>query len=375
VTLPAVSPRQLNRALLARQLLLERASLTIEQAIEHLVGMQAQAPTAPYVGLWTRISDFRFESLSELIGQRRVARLALMRSTIHLVTSDDAHRLRPLLAPVLERGFASSQFGKQVADLDVAELVAAGRAAVESAPLTLAELGVELNRRWPTCDGQSLAQLIRTHVGLVQVPPRGIWGASGQARHTSLEVWPRASSPMRLSLGALILRYLAAFGPASLADMQKWSGLTRLREVVDPLRRELVTFRDENGVELFDLPDAPRPPADAPAPVRYLAEFDNAVLSHADRTRIISERDRARLFTKNGIIPGAVLIDGMVAARWRMDRAAKDTATVTIVPFRRLSKHDVGVVTAEGHRLLQAAAPASSAREVVVASDSEQTSH
>jgi hypothetical protein len=364
-----IGQRQLNRALLARQLLLARARLTTEQAIEHLVGMQAQSPTSPYVGLWTRVDDFRFESLAQMLGDRRVVRLVLMRNTIHLVTADDAYRLRPLLAPLLERGFKSSPFGTLLSGLDLDPVVAAGRTAVDATPLTFAELGAALNKRWPAHDGQALAQAIRTHVALVQVPPRGIWGQGGQARHTSLEAWLGPWSGTGMSLDGLIRRYLAAFGPASVADMQKWSGLTRLREIVDRLGPQLISFRDGNGLELFDLPDAPRPSAETPAPIRYLAEFDNILLSHADRTRIVTEHDRAMLFTTNGIVPGAVLVDGMVRARWRIDQVKHRTATLTVVPFHRLSKEDSSAIAQEGRRLLEAAAAGPTSREVIVHAD------
>jgi hypothetical protein len=365
VSSQVLSHRQLNRAFLARQLLLERAPLTCEQAIEHLVGMQAQAPTAPYVGLWSRVDGFRFDDLASLYDTRRVTRLSMMRSTIHLVTAGDAHRLRPLLDPAMVRGFTSSQWGKLLRGLDLDPVIAAGRSAVESGPLTFAELGAELGQRWPTYDSQALAQAIRAHVALVQVPPRGIWGASGQARHTSLEAW-LGRSRLRGSIDDLILRYLAAFGPASVNDTQTWSGLTRLRDDFVRLSPRLVTFRDENDVELFDLPDAPRPPADTPAPARFLAEYDNALLAHADRARIIDEGDRGHLWSKNGIVPGGVLVDGMARGSWRMSRSRDHVATLTVVPFAPLLKRDATAVAREGRRLLEAAAPEAAGREVVI---------
>ena len=360
-----LTQRQLNRAFLARQLLLERAQLTCEQAIEHLVGMQAQAPTAPHVGLWSRLDGFRFEDLASLYNDRRVTRLSMMRSTIHLVTAGDAQRLRPLLDPAMVRGFTSSQWGKLLRGLDLDPVVAAGRAAVEDSPLTFAELGAELGKRWLTYDSQALAQAIRAHVALVQVPPRGIWGASGQARHTSLQAW-LGRSPVHASIDELILRYLAAFGPASINDMQTWSGLTRLRDDFVRLSPRLVTFRDVNDVELFDLPDAPRPPADTPAPVRFLAEYDNALLSHADRARIIDPDDRVHLWSRNGIVPGGVLVDGMTRALWRMSRTRDRVATLTVVPFAPLLKRDAAAVAREGRRLLQAAAPETAGQDVVI---------
>ena len=360
-----LSQRQLNRAFLARQLLLERAQVTCEEAIEHLVGMQAQAPTAPYVGLWSRVDGFGFDDLATPYDDRRVTRLSMMRSTIHLVTAADAHRLRPLLDPTMARGFKSSQWGKLLRGLDLDPVIAAGRSAVEATPLTFAELGVELGKRWPAYDSQALAQAIRAHVALVQVPPRGIWGASGQARHTSLGTW-LGRSRLHGSIDDLILRYLAAFGPASVKDAQTWSGLTRLRDDFVRLSPRLIRFRDENDVELFDLPEAPRPPADTPAPVRFLAEFDNALLSHADRTRIIDPGDRVHLYSKNGIVPGGVLVDGMMRALWRMSRSRDHVITLTICPFAPLLKRDATAVAHEGRRLLNAAAPEAGRQEVVI---------
>jgi hypothetical protein len=365
---PRITTRQLNRALLARQLLLRRAELTAVQGIEHLVGMQAQSPTAPYVGLWSRLEAFAFDDVADLIRRHQVVRLSLMRNTIHLVTTADAHWLRPLLAPMMTRSFASSVYAKALTDLDVAPVVAAGRQAVDEEPRTFAELASLLSPLWPGRDPKSLAQVIRAYVPLVQVPPRGIWGEGGLGRHTSLEAWVGPSKKATASMDDLVLRYLAAFGPASVADVQAWSGLTRLREVIEHLRGNLTTFRDENDVALFDLPDAPRPDPDTPAPVRFVAEFDNIVLSHAERSRIVSEQDRGPLFRANGIIPGSVLVDGFVAAVWKMHRSPT-AATVTVKPFRPLSKRHGQSVTAEGRRLLAAVAGPSAALDVIIGAD------
>jgi hypothetical protein len=358
--------RELNRALLARQFLVERAKSSTEELIGRLVGMQSQSPTAAYAGIWSRLGDFEFSHLSEAIVERRVVRLALMRGTLHLVMAEDARRLRTLLAPVLDRQFKASPFAKQLAGLDLDPVIAAGRAAVEATPCTPSELGALLQAHWPSYDGGALAQLIRAYVPLVQVPPRGVWGWGGQARHTSLEHWVGAPSETGPSLEELVRGYLAAFGPASVQDMQTWSGLTHLREMFDGLASELLEFHGENGVELFDLPNSPRPPADTPVPVRFLAEFDNVLLAHADRTRVIDPEDRSRLFTSNGIIPGAVLLDGMVQATWRLPRSPKDPSTLTIAAFRSLRDDDASLVSDEGRRLLRASAPGSDRHEVVI---------
>ena len=360
-----ISRRALNRALLARQLLLQRAQLSAEQAIEHLVGMQAQAPNPPYVGLWSRLAGFEFDELAQLVRDRRVTRLALMRSTIHLVTASDAHRLRAVLQPMLEQRFRSSAHAKLLDGLELGPVVAAGRAAVEAQPRTFGELGALLARRWPERDPSALGQLVRSHVALVQVPPRGIWGESGPARHTTAEAWLGAATGSVCSPEDLVMRYLASYGPASVADIQTWSGLTRLREIVERIASRLITFRDESGRELFDLPDAPRPDAATPAPVRFLPEFDNILLSHADRNRIIEDDDRKHLYTVNGILPGIVLVDGVVRALWKLSRTGR-VSTLTVRPISRLSKRDSAAVLAEGRRLLGVAAVKTSIGEVVI---------
>ena len=226
-----------------------------------------------------------------------------MRGTIHLVSARDCLMLRPLVQPAVDRGL-SLLLGRQLAGVDTAALAAAGRVLVEERPLTFSELGAALSAQWPQHPPAALAQGVRALVPLVQVPPRAVWGAAGQAAHTSAEAWlGRPTWRPAPSLDRLVTRYLAAFGPASVQDAQAWSGLTRLREVVDRLRPGLRAFRDEQGAELFDLPGAPRPDPDTPAPVRLVAEFDNLVLSHADRARIISEPNRQRMFTPERHLP------------------------------------------------------------------------
>ena len=360
-----LTARALNRALLDRQLLLRREPLPgatgpradrVIETVEHLVGLQAQAPFPPYYGLWSRLDGFRPGDLAELLLTRKVVRIGLMRGTIHLVSADDCLRLRPVLQPVLERGLRAN-FGRQLTDVDRAELATAGRALVEDRPMTFSELGDALAPRWPQYPPNALAQGVRALVPLVQVPPRAVWGKAGQAAHTSAEAWLGRPLAASASPDEAVLRYVAAFGPAMVADAQAWSGLTGLREVVGRLRPRLRTFRDEQGRELFDLPDAPRPDPDTPAPVRLVAEFDNLILSHADRARVISEPDRQRLYSKNGIFPGTVLIEGFVRGVWRVT-TARGVATLAIELFRE-ADGDRDAVAAEGERLLDFAAPGS----------------
>ena len=372
MTAEVLSPRAVNRALLARQLLLERQvlpagperSAQVVRTIEHLVGLQAQAPFPPYYGLHSRLDGFLPEDLAALITDRSAVRIALMRGTIHLVSARDCLPLRQLVQPVIERGMRGA-FGKQLAGVDPAELAAAGRRLVEAEPMTFAQLGQALAAQWPDHPPAALAQGVRTYVPLVQVPPRAVWGRAGQARHTSAEHWlglrrpsGRPAYPVPAAapaeLARLVTRYLGAVGPATVRDVQAWSGLTGLTAGLEQLRPSLVTFRDEQGAELFDLPTAPRPGEDTPAPVRLVAEFDNLVLSHAERSRVISPEATRQLYTVNGVIPGSALIDGFVAGMWRLDRN-RNEGRVTIEVFGPVRERDA--LTAEAERVLAFAAP------------------
>lgn len=358
-----LSPRALNRALLARQLLLRRAEMSAANAIEHLVGMQAQAPNAPYVGLWTRLEGFRHGELAQLMTERDAVRISLMRTTLHLVTARDCLALRPVMQAVLERGlYTGSPFGRNLVGMDMEALLAAGRALLEEQPRTTAALGKLLSARWPERDATSLAHAVRYLVPLVQLPPRGIWGASGQATWTTVEAWlgrPIGTDP---TPDEVVLRYLAAFGPASVKDIQAWCWLTRLREVVERLRPGLRVFHDANGNELFDLPDAPRPDPDTPAPPRFLPEYDNALLSHADRQHIIADEYRERIFTR-----GAALVDGFVRGTWKIGRQ-RGAATLLIELFEQISKGDCAALEEEGARLLTFAAADAETQDVQIAS-------
>lgn len=356
--------RALNRALLERQLLLRRSKMPALKAVEHLVGLQAQAPNAPYFGLWTRLQGFRQEELSALLIDRQVVRLVLMRGTLHLVFGRDARMLRPLVQPMLERTLKTgSAHARKLTGMDLEALVAAGRAHVEEQPLTYTELGALLAERWPDREPTALAQAIRILAPLVQVPPRGVWGSGGQARCTTVESWLGQPLDAAASADEMVLRYLAAFGPATVMDAQAWSGLTRLGEVLERLRPVLRTFRDEQGRELFDLPDAPRPDPETPAPVRFIAEFDNLLLSHADRTRVISDEDRKRIITPNGLVPGSLLVDGFFRGTWKLQQG-RGTATLLIEPFKRLSARERAEVTEEGERLLTFAAAEAPRRDL-----------
>jgi len=346
--------RALNRATLARQLLLERAELGAAAAIEHLVGLQAQAPRAPFVGLWARLADFGAGELDELVTSRAAVRTPLMRRTLHLVSARDCLALRPLLQPVLESGYRASPFARRVPPADVGAVVRAGRQLLEEGPLTRVQLGQALARRWPDADAEALAYTVTYLVPLVQVPPRGTWTGSGAARWTTTASWPGVEASDTLTVDDLLLRYLGAFGPATVMDAQTWCGLTRLGEVAERLGGRLRRFGDADGRELLDPPDAPRPDPDTPAPPRFLPEYDNLLLSHADRSRLVPDGRIVPLYPGSGGTRGELLVGGTWAADWAITRS-DGAATLTVEPFGRLAQQDA--VTAEGLRLLRWAAP------------------
>ena len=262
--------------------------------------MQAQVPHNPYTGLWSRLAGFRPESLSALLERREVVRVGVMRGTIHLVTGDDCLLLRPLVQPVFEAQLRRHpEHGPALRDVDLTPVVEFARALLAEKPRSGTELRAIFAERFPDLDPAALAHACQMELAFVQVPPRGLWGRSAQVRSTTAESWLGRPFVRDPSIDSVVLRYLAAFGPASVADVTTWCRLTGMRAVVERLRPQLVTFRDERGRELFDLPRAPRPSEETPAPVRFLPEYDNVLLSHDDRSRFISDRRscgaRARL--------------------------------------------------------------------------------
>ncbi|MGH3044715.1 MAG: winged helix DNA-binding domain-containing protein [Gaiellaceae bacterium] len=327
--------------------MLRREKRPAAEVIEHLVGLQAQEPRDPYVTLWSRIEGFRPEELEGLIEGREAVRMTLMRGTLHLVTDRDCLALRPAMQRVCERLFWSgSPFGKQLREVDVDEVVAAGRAHLAKEPLTRSQLRPLLAERWPDADVDSLTYAVAYLVPLVQVPPRGLWSRSGRATLTTADSWLGRRVKHSAKPDDAVRRYLAAFGPASVKDIATWSGLTGVREIVERLRGGLRTFRDVNGVELFDVPHAPLADPTTPAPVRFLAEYDNVFLSHADRSRIVDPADRPQFGSWEGRFFRIVLVDGFIRAIWR-----PEDGDVVVKPVRRLSKKNVAAVEAEGRRL------------------------
>jgi hypothetical protein len=371
--MPTLSLRAVNRATLDRQLLLRRHPLPARQAVRHLAGLQAQAPLAPYVGLWTRRSVFNPAEISTHLSERTVVRAPIMRGTVHLVDAADFVAFRPLFSALMA-GALRANFTRRLTGVDLTALVAEASALLADRPHTRAQLAKALAVRWPDADPMALAYAATYLVPVVQVPPRGIWGKSAQATWLTADAWlaplARDSFPADQPVGGrsqddaplpdgsaverLVMRYLAAFGPASVADAQTWSGLSRLREVTE--RLGLRTYRGPDGAELLDLPDIPLPDEDIPAPPRFLPEYDNLLLSHADRRRVIPHDLPVPLAPGNGGTQGSLLIDGLWDATWKITKGA-----LTISSFRSLTNDEKADITQEGARLLAFTAPDSTA--------------
>jgi hypothetical protein len=357
----------LNRALLARQSLLERQSATALSVVEQLAGMQAQVPRPPFIGLWTRIAGFRRDELLTLFRKKKVVRATAMRGTIHLLSTKDFLHFRPRLADVLVRG-AESIVGKRLGGADIEPFYKAGREFFGRRSAPFEDFRAVVEARFPKLDTRAIAYTVRMGLPLVMVPSADDrWGFPSNADFTLADAWLKKAVPASApDVESIVLRYLAAFGPATPADAQTWSGLRNLRPVFEKLRPRLVTFRDEKKRELFDLPNAPRPDADTPAPVRFLPEYDNVALSHDDRTRMIADEHRGKLILKNLIVVGGFTVDGFIAGTWRVD-VRKTEATLSVTPFAKLSKAAAADVFAEGERLLEFVEPDAVTRVVKVA--------
>jgi hypothetical protein len=366
VTADVLSNRALNRATLQRQLLLERTDLPVVDTVAHLVGMQAQEPFDPYVGLWSRLDGFEPDDLAQPLLDRRVLRLPVMRATIHLVTADDCLELRPLTQPCLDRELPNHRdHAPRLEGVDLRPVLEVACDVLAGRPRSLRELRAALAERFPDADAAALAYACRCKLALVQTPPRAVWGRNAQVTVTTAESWlgrPLAPAP---SIDDMVLRYLAAFGPASVADVATWSRLTGLREVVDRLRPRLRCFQDERGRQLVDLPDAPRPDADVPAPTRFLPVYDNVLLSHDDRRRVGAKDEVAPLYAGPQLNWGHVLHDGTVRCTWRLDHDKATNVAVLVVRHRGpLPAPTRADVEAEGKRLLGFLAPDATAYDL-----------
>jgi hypothetical protein len=342
--------RRLNRATLARQMLPARESISTVQAVERLCGMQAQEPKPPFIGLWTRVEGFRRESLHEALSERDVVRATLMRATLHLMSARDYAALRTALQPVMTE--AMRVLGARADGLELDKLLPVARTLLTERPRSFAELRALLLEAFPHVDHRALGYAVRTQLPLVVVPTDDRWAFPSVADFTLAETWLGEPLSDGGSARALVLRYLAAFGPATAADVQTWSGLRGMKSVLDGVRPQLRVFRDERGRELFDLPEAPRPDEDVVVPPRFLPEFDNLVLAHSDRTRVLADEHRGLVVTKNLRVRATFLWDGFVAGTWTVERK-KDAATLHMTPFRPLPKGAASELAEEGQALLR----------------------
>lgn len=354
--------RSLNRATLARQLLLARARAPALDAIEQLAGLQAQLARPPFVALWSRLQGFSRDELAALVQGRKAVRAPFFRHTIHLVSARDFLAFRGVVQGALERAAVTHM--KKVKDPDAVLRTAR---ALLAEPLTYGALRDGLVKKHPRGDPMSLAFVPRTRLPLVQLPGEGPWSYPANAELATAEAWlgrPPAADGER-AREALAVRYLAAFGPATAADVREWSGVPEWKAVLERLRERLVAVEGPDGKELLDLPDAPRPGGDVPAPVRFLPDFDNLLLGHADRTRVMPPSARPAFAAKNGMVPGAVLVDGFVGATWRAEVKGGRIA-VAVTPLGKLTRAERAEVEAEGDALAAFLEPAAKAREVMV---------
>jgi hypothetical protein len=334
-----LSLRELNRALLARQLLLERRKLGVQQTVERLCALQAQYSPSPYIALWSRLHGFRKEQLTRALEQRRVVKSSLFRITLHVTSARDY----PYFAAAWLR--AAQEATPGVTGETIAELSRKVTAAAEKAPITHEELEAMAAAgmrgfRWRT----------RTLAPLLHLPPSGTWRFHGRPQLLAMSRWLGVQLPSREDGAERLVRsYLAAFGPATQEDLLRFAGVrvTDIRPGLD--RLELRTFRDERGRKLLDLPRAPRPDGDVRAPVRFLPKWDSALLAYAppERTRILPENHRATVIGKNGDVLPTVLVDGFVAATWEVDAKGR----LHVKPLRRLTRDERAEIDEEGERL------------------------
>jgi hypothetical protein len=332
-------------------MLLAREEVTVCTALERLVGLQAQQAQPPFIGLWTRLAQFERNDLLALLRNRGIVRATLMRGTLHLATARDYLWLRPTLQPMLSAGM-QSVLRNRAKDLNIPALVAVAQQFCGRQPRTFTEVRGELLSAFPGCEERAMGYAVRTHLPLVAVPDDAAWGFGPDPRFIDAAAWLGRPPEIEERPDRLVLRYLAGFGPATAADVQAWSGLTGIKEVLERLRHQLQTFRDEKKRELFDLPDAPRPSEDTPAAVRFLPGFDNAILAHADRSRIIADAHRPLVTTKNLQVLPTFLVNGFVSGTWKSTRATK-SVRLDFTPFAKLPAAVKKQLAEEGERLLR----------------------
>lgn len=359
-----VTRRGLGRATLARQLLLERAALPVAAAVAAVGGLQAQEPRPPFIALWTRLDGFDADALDAALAARDVVRATALRGTLHLQAVPDYLALRPVLQPMLTASMEAALKGR-MDGLDLDAVLPAARELLAGEPLTFDEIRDALVAGFPAANDRALGYAVRMHLPLAIVPGDDRWGFPRVPRFTLADAWLGTAVPADGEPAELVRRHLAAFGPATAADLQAWSYVRGLGPVLEGLRDELIVLVDEDGRELFDLPDAPRPDPDTPAPPRLLGDFDSVLLAHDDRERVIAAAHRPLVATKNLRTKATFLLDGVVAGLWEA-KATRRKATLTLRPFGRVRKRDLAALTDEGEALLAFLEPDVATRDIVV---------
>jgi hypothetical protein len=340
--------RELNRALLERQLLLERKALGPVKAVERLGGLQAQSTTSPYLSLWTRLEGFERDQLVRALRGRRLVKAIIQRGTLHIVTPSDfwafstaRRELGGILWP--------PSYAARLPMARLAELAASVAAELEGVELTFKEVRARLEPyEQPGISPTFIWRRIQGLASIVHVPPSGIWGYGGHGVYTAADGTVDGGPPTAEdAFDRLVRSYLAAYGPATKQDIGQWAGIPRVAPIAASLgRQSLRTFRNEQGRILYDLPRAPLPPADTTAPVRLIPRFDDLVLSHADRSRILGDVPPSRIVTNNGLVHATILVDGFVAGTWQLDKGR-----VTLEPFAPLRRSEQRALREEIERL------------------------
>jgi hypothetical protein len=353
--------RELNRAMLARQLLLDRARVGVVPAIERLAALQAQWAPSPYIALWSRLKDFRREKLWSAIERHEVIRARLMRGTLHLVSARDFYAYAVATQDLQRGAWNRLQVGRGVDPKQVAALAVAFACEPRPKEEVLEHIEQRIGGKLGGPFNWLVWRFVSAHADLVTAPPGGHWEYGGtDAPYVAARHWiARGERPSEDdALEVLVRRCLAAFGPATLADVAKFAGQVppRVRPTLARIAPKLRTFNDEHGRLLYDLPRAPRPDGDVPAPVRFLPRYDELLISYAHRDRVIAPAHRRGVYSKNAIVEAVVMVDGFAAGTWKVDRA-KNVAVLGIAPFGRISGRDRTAIEAEGHGLLSFLAP------------------
>jgi len=356
--------RELNRATLARQMLLSRQKHPVVKAIEQLVALQAQLPRPPFAGLWSRLDSFSRADLSKAVHARTVVRATTMRGTIHLMSAADYLRFRGCLQASLDAALVAV-LRDRATSLNLTAICKEALAFF-SQPHNFEEARVHLVKAFPAGDERAMGYAVRLNVPLVQVPSDDVWAYPAQADFVSAAAWLKkpVAPASAAGIAALLVRYLAAYGPATIKDAQAWTGVAGLEAAAASLKDKLITVPGPTGKPLYDLPDAPRPDADTPAPVRFLPEWDSVIVTRADE-RIVAKADRPRVFLPGLRVAALVLVDGMAAGTWKVAATAKK-ASLQIESFASWTAARKRDVTAEGEALVRFVEPNAKAYDVTV---------